>query len=268
MATVIVLAVFFPLIPMYSFGFLFGICILHAFVIRDLLIVSEKELDKTKHQVLVDALTGTYSKHAYVDVEDEVDRKINEKTMENDVYDRFNALVETNRQLISSREETKRMQILANQDGLTGVHNKVAYNSEVERINKDIENGEKVDFAVVMIDLNYLKEVNDTYGHEAGDEYLVASTKLIAEYYKGVPVYRIGGDEFVALLKDENYEKRQELFDAFNERIEKNRVENQRVIVPSGLAEFDPKLDTTITKVFTRADRRMYERKQKLKETT
>lgn len=205
MATVIVLAVFFPLIPMYSYGFLFGICILHAFVIRDLLIVSEKELDKTKHQVLVDALTGTYSKHAYVDVEDEIDKKINEKTMEN--------------------------------------------------------------FALVVFDLNDLKSINDTYGHEAGDKYLVDSTKLIAEYYKDIPIYRIGGDEFVVLLKDENYERRQELFDAFNERIEKNRIENQRVIVPSGLAEFEPSKDTTITKVFTRADRRMYERKQQLKET-
>ena len=153
----------------------------------------------------MDALTGTYSKHAYVDVEDEIDKKINEKTMEN--------------------------------------------------------------FALVVFDLNDLKSINDTYGHEAGDKYLVDSTKLIAEYYKDIPIYRIGGDEFVVLLKDENYERRQELFDAFNERIEKNRIENQRVIVPSGLAEFEPSKDTTITKVFTRADRRMYERKQQLKET-
>ena len=204
MSTSIILAVFFPKIPMYSFGFLFGICILHAFVIRDLLVVSQTELKETKQQVLIDALTGVYSKHAYIDVEEDIEKKISNNSM--------------------------------------------------------------CDFAIVVFDLNDLKLINDTFGHEAGDAYLVDSTKLIAEYYKDIPVYRIGGDEFVALLIGSDFDKKEELFKAFNERMDANVKNKDRVVISSGIATFNPSKDTTILKVFTRADREMYARKQELKE--
>ena len=122
------------------------------------------------------------------------------------------------------------------------------------------------EFAMVVFDLNDLKLTNDTYGHEAGDAYLIDSTKLIKEYFKDIPIYRIGGDEFCTILIGSNYENREQLFEAFNKRIDLNLKNKERLIISSGLATFNPNKDTTMLKVFTRADREMYARKQELKE--
>ena len=192
------------------------------------------------------------------------------KTMEHDVYDRFNALLDTNKQLLSSREETKKMAILANQDGLTGVHNKVAYNSEVGRINKEIKDKEKLSFAVVMIDLNYLKEVNDTYGHDTGDIALIRLTSLICDIFSYSPVYRIGGDEFVVICRGKDYQRITNLVLAFKKKIDesmdgKGIHDGDHISAAIGYAIYDEKIDKTVDNVFKRADKAMYENKREMK---
>ena len=141
------------------------------------------------------------------------------KKMEQDVSDRIKQLTLMNSQLATSREQTKKMTILANKDGLTGVQNKIAYDSEATRINEDIENGEEVRFGVAMIDLNYLKNTNDEYGHDAGDVVLIKLANIICNTFLHSPVYRVGGDEFVVLLRGKDYEKRELLINKFNKAI-------------------------------------------------
>ena len=77
MVIAITLQVFFPLLPMYSFGYLFGICALHAFVVEDEKANQRNELEYAKHRVTIDPLTGVLSKYAYVDKENEIDQMIN-----------------------------------------------------------------------------------------------------------------------------------------------------------------------------------------------
>ena len=192
------------------------------------------------------------------------------KLMEKDVYDRFNALSESNRQLLSSREETKKMAILANQDGLTGVHNKVAYNSEVSRIDKEIRNKEKLNFAVVMIDLNYLKEVNDAYGHDTGDVALIKLASMICDTFTLSPVYRVGGDEFVVICRGKDYQRIMSLVLAFKKKVEESIADSDihdgdHISAAIGYAIFDQKIDRTVSNVFKRADKAMYENKREMK---
>ena len=192
------------------------------------------------------------------------------KLMENDLYKRYIDLLEVNRQLVSSREETKRMQILANQDGLTGVKNKISYNAEVARIDEDILKAEKMNFAVVMIDLNYLKDVNDTYGHDTGDVALIKLSSMVCETFKFSPVYRIGGDEFVVLCRGKDYQKVSKLVDELKRKILKsiknnNLHDGEHISAAVGYSTFDPKEDKTVDDVFKRADRAMYENKRELK---
>ena len=216
---------------------------------------------------------GTHEKFQNIQVKtkDEVgDLAESIKTMENDVYDRFNALVETNRQLLSSREETKRMQILANQDGLTGVHNKVAYNSEVERMNKDIKDGEKTDFAVVMVDLNYLKEVNDTYGHDTGDIALIKLATMICDTFTLSPVYRVGGDEFVVICRGKDYLRISQLVEAFKHKVlesikDSDIHDGEHISAAVGYSTFNQSDDKNVDDVFKRADKEMYENKRDMK---
>ena len=191
------------------------------------------------------------------------------KRMENDSYERFNALLDTNRQLIISREETKKMEILANQDGLTGVHNKIAYNSEVARIHEQIKNGEKVEFAIVMVDLNYLKDTNDSFGHDTGDMVLIKLASLVCDVFKLSPVYRIGGDEFVVVCRGKDYQRVSVLVEQF-----KNRIDNadksanhdaEHISAAIGYAVYNPKQDQEVDDVFRRADNAMYQNKRQLK---
>ena len=189
------------------------------------------------------------------------------KVMENDVYVRFNELLETNRLLITSKEETKKMEILANQDGLTGVKNKVSYNAEVNRINEMIKNGEYTNFAVVMIDLNYLKDTNDTYGHDTGDVALIKLAELICETFKFSPVYRVGGDEFVVISRSKDYLRVDKLVDELKKKTNKtiDVHDGENISAAVGFSTYNPQIDKTVDDVFKRADKAMYEHKRQLK---
>lgn len=86
-------------------------------------------------------------------------------------------------------------------DELTGSRNQNAYLHEVEKLNAQIQldkrNEENVGLGAVFVDANGLKEINDTVGHEAGDRLLIRIAQKIMQFFPGMHVYRIGGDEFV-----------------------------------------------------------------------
>lgn len=152
----------------------------------------------------------------------------------------------------------------AYKDGLTGVRNKLAYLETLAELETDLENGELTEYGVVVFDINGLKRVNDTRGHEAGDELIKSACRLICTLFEHSPVFRIGGDEFVAILKGDDYAKREELVSAFRKTIDDN-LENGSVIVASGLAVYDASIDSSYNDVFKRADGSMYEQKRALK---
>lgn len=149
-------------------------------------------------------------------------------------------------------------------DSLTGVKNKRAYTEATDRMNQRIESEDISEFGVVVFDLNGLKEVNDNFGHEIGDRYIREASRLICKQYAHSPVYRIGGDEFVAVLQGEDYKNREELIESFDEQIDRNQKTDD-VVVSSGIAVFDPKKDKDYQSVFDRADKKMYARKNQLK---
>ena len=101
-------------------------------------------------------------------------------------------------------------------------------------------------------------------GHEAGDEYIKSACALICTQFYHSPVFRVGGDEFVVILKGCDYEKREELEGSFRKTIDENQ-RNGLVVVSSGMAVYQPENEETYNDVFKRADQLMYERKQALK---
>ena len=120
------------------------------------------------------------------------------------------------------------------------------------------------DFAIAICDVNGLKAINDTLGHEAGDAYIKEGCMLICHKFDHSPVFRIGGDEFVAILKGRDYENREELEGSFRQMIDENQ-RNGKVVVASGMAIYTPGSDESYNDVFKRADEMMYKRKQELK---
>lgn len=160
--------------------------------------------------------------------------------------------------------ELEQAKFLANVDPLTGVKSKHVYVDMEQTIDNNIASHEQNDFAVVMFDLNGLKAINDAYGHEAGDIYIKSGVKLICNIFSHSPVYRIGGDEFVAILEGESYEQREELLKKFEDAIDANK-KYKGVIVSSGMSVYERDKDNTFSQVFVRADQNMYERKHELK---
>ena len=157
-------------------------------------------------------------------------------------------------------------------DALTGIKNKGAFDIYVGRLNNTIhlsaENGGP-EFAVVMFDCNWLKQINDAYGHERGDVYLRTASRAICQTFTHSPVFRLGGDEFAALLQGTDYKHRDELMQAFDKKAEEvdSVVSNpwEKVDVAKGIAVFQPGADDGVEQVLRRADEQMYKDKKKLK---
>ena len=102
-------------------------------------------------------------------------------------------------ELIEKNDELKK---IARHDGLTGLPNRRFLETQMEKAIARAERHHRL-LAVCMMDLDGFKPVNDTYGHQAGDEVLVALGKRLPEALrKSDFVARLGGDEFVMLLED------------------------------------------------------------------
>ena len=154
----------------------------------------------------------------------------------------------------------------AMKDELTGVKNKNAYQEEEYALQNDIDNGSTRPFAVLICDLNDLKRINDTLGHKVGDEYICAACKLICGIFVHSPVFRIGGDEFAVILRDNDHDHKDELLTELRRQVMENRQRQSAPVVASGLAEYEPNHHRKVSDVFELADSRMYENKKELKQ--
>ena len=159
---------------------------------------------------------------------------------------------------------------LAYRDALTGVKNSTAYNETMVDIDRRMRVGDMTDFGLLVCDINRLKETNDHYGHDRGNQLIVRAAKLICTVFKHSPVYRIGGDEFVVLLEREDLENVRTLIyelDALclGATIEVPGEIGIPVSVARGLAIYNPGTDTKFEDVFSRADQHMYMHKDETK---
>lgn len=216
MVVLVIVQVFYPLLPLYSIGLLLGTCLLHTFVIGD----------------------------------------------EKDEYRKM--LEESLRREELQREELGSTWQLAYTDPLTHVKSKLAYLQMEEQTDARIEAGESLEFAVAVFDLNDLKTINDSMGHEVGDQYIRTACQLICNFFKHSPVFRIGGDEFVAFLEGDDYQNRTLLTESFKRKILEN-LSAGSVVVAMGISDYIPMQDYSYQAVFVRADREMYDCKLRMK---
>ncbi len=151
---------------------------------------------------------------------------------------------------------------MAMTDKLTGAKNKHAYSEVEKELNQEIKDNRNLEFAVVVCDVNGLKIINDTYGHKAGDDYIRSAFGIICNVFKRSPVFRVGGDEFVALCQGHDLEHIDELMNQM-EATNLNNKEKGEVQIAYGMSKYDK--DSDVTAVFERADQLMYEKKTMMK---
>lgn len=168
------------------------------------------------------------------------------------------------------RERDKMQQMLAYRDSLTGLKNTTSYKAWSGDLNEKLAT-ESVDFGVVILDINNLKQTNDNFGHDAGNSVIILAARIISETFKRSPVFRIGGDEFLAIVQNKDLYELDELIERFKEKCNEASVSaddhNIPISIACGSAVYNPKNDKTFLDVFNRADEAMYENKRKMKES-
>jgi diguanylate cyclase (GGDEF)-like protein len=134
------------------------------------------------------------------------------------------AYIHTDRMISYARlieENNSKLKQLASQDPLTGLFNPRMCSALGEQLMK-IAIRENKPFSVVYIDLDHFKQINDEYGHQAGDNVLVSIAEIIGGYLRDSDVCaRLGGEEFCALLPDTDRDGAQQLAENIREQIEK-----------------------------------------------
>jgi diguanylate cyclase (GGDEF)-like protein len=151
---------------------------------------------------------------------------------------------------------------LALKDELTGVKNKHAYAMAEKELADSLKSGEPREFAIAVFDLNDLKYMNDNFGHKKGDEYIKAGCRMICETFEHSPVYRIGGDEFVAIAQGADYEKLDYLMGVIDKKNNENMLHGD-VTIAAGVALGTE--HSVVSDVFVQADAAMYEKKKRMK---
>lgn len=153
----------------------------------------------------------------------------------------------------------------SNIDSLTGFGNKKAYQIAVSQLEERIKEN-RADFALAILDLNGLKAINDTYGHESGDQALANAGRILKKVFKNARLYRFGGDEFIAIETNSTMEEMRQRLGVLDLELEETNRKERPYKVPLSLAKgaavFVPGADTDYAKVFERADQAMYDDKK------
>lgn len=142
-------------------------------------------------------------------------------------------------------------------DQMTGLKNRRAYSEEVERLSAELPEH----CSVIVFDLNGLKTMNDTKGHEAGDELIKATADCLRTCFGDAgEIFRVGGDEFIVFLNDEEQEINERL-----RRMEQMAAEWKSPLVDGFTVSFGIGLyrkDADIDMLIKEADRKMYDCKR------
>ena len=155
----------------------------------------------------------------------------------------------------------KKVEALSIIDGLTGVYNRNYLKYRVEEKKKKMI----FPFTVIMSDCNYLKKVNDQYGHEYGDILLkIVADTLKEEIPEDSPVIRMGGDEFMILGNGITEEKAFELMANIRGSLKRKSKDKIPLSLAMGSYTVQSK-DFSFDEVCHEADLRMYADKKRLK---
>ena len=183
------------------------------------------------------------------------------KVMERDENGNPSRVVGVHQDIDDRKKAEKRIKYLSFHDELTNLYNRRYFEEEQKKLN----NSRKFPISIIVGDMNRLKYINDTYGHQKGDQYI----KKAAQVFKSVTreedvVARIGGDEFAVLLRKTNSNEAQKFYDRFYEQLKdfnsKTELE-EKINISLGYATAETK-EQDLNKVFDQADQNMYKNKE------
>lgn len=183
-----------------------------------------------------------------------------------ELQNHINKIMEISSELLTAHEQAEKFSKLAHIDALTGLKNKMAYYETVNRIDTQITNA-AAEFAFIVIDLNFLKRINDECGHNYGDIMIKRLADLIKEFFRDYDSFRIGGDEFAVIIEGERSKKALTLVSSFRQLLTEGSSVGYKKFPSAavGCATYRAGIDANSKEVFDRADNDMYGNKLQMK---
>jgi diguanylate cyclase (GGDEF)-like protein len=171
---------------------------------------------------------------------------------------RTEQLQEVNNQL---KEEKRALKIISMTDKLTGLHNRIKLEETFEYEKRQAKRY-KTELSIVMMDLDYFKAVNDTYGHNAGDIFLKAIAMSLKKIFRETDVIgRWGGEEFLVLLPKTDIKDAYVIVERLRKQIEDENFETiGKKTASFGVTKLHE--DDTLDVAIGRADRALYYAKE------
>jgi two-component system, cell cycle response regulator len=166
------------------------------------------------------------------------------------------------RQLEQARDEARRNRLLADLDGLTGLHNRRYFH---EMLAREVARAQRYgrELALVVFDLDDFKSINDRIGHLAGDAVLAETAERARDVVRSADIAcRIGGDEFAVLLPEASGREAELLYGRLHRAVSSRPVaEAGSVSVSAGIAVLQA--DDEPNTFFERADEALYRAKER-----
>lgn len=151
---------------------------------------------------------------------------------------------------------------LAYIDPLTGMGNRTSYIERIKQFDNDLS--EESILTLIVFDINGLKTINDTYGHDIGDKSIIAAGNAIKAVFGSKVSYRIGGDEMVVIIENNNEDDIKELINRFESNLVTFNARKElpfELALAKGYAIFNYEIDSSFKDLFNRADGSMYQNK-------
>ena len=173
----------------------------------------------------------------------------------------------TEKELLARIKHVKLQEEIRNltlRDELTGVYNRRGFFALVEHQFK-IAKRNNIGIFMLYADLDNLKKINDSLGHQDGDRALVETAEVLRKNFRGSDIIaRIGGDEFVVFPIGTSIDAVEKTLDRLQKALEALNAENTRgysLSISTGISFYDPNAPCTIDDLLATADKSMYERK-------
>ncbi|WP_373020868.1 GGDEF domain-containing protein [Thiomicrorhabdus sp.] len=190
------------------------------------------------------------------------------------MHDLFDGTNELQKQIIKSTEEIRllkdeleRTSVIAKTDELTNIPNRRGFNEIINKASQHAQESQS-SFAIILLDLDHFKNVNDTFGHLIGDSVLRYVAKLLHNETKGQDsIARFGGEEFVVILPDTTYDSARQVANNIRKKIEarplqiKSSHQTLKLTISAGVAMYQ--MGEELDKLFHRVDQCLYLAKSK-----
>ena len=153
---------------------------------------------------------------------------------------------------------TEKLFELAYTDSMTEVQNRNAYEERLKKLRKPNANISRI--TVIVVDVNGLKEINDSYGHFCGDDAIKTVAKALTDTLgTKANIFRIGGDEFVCIFESNVLPYISQFKDAIS-FIDREKL--YKLAVSIGYSKYHEKYTKSIDDIICRADEKMYKAKK------